>query len=138
VSAAITPEVQQTTLSFEYLLADVDRAWLADGRRLLDETGVEHAVMEADILAMVRLTDRLLLCLADGRLVIVDPLEHFQIVGTYRHTTPLIDLAAHHDAVVAVDGTGSLAGFTVSGNELRATDAGLAQTVSERARRPVR
>ena len=119
IVSPITPSLQKNSeLVFDVLLPDVGNAWLARGRYLLDQEYVLQTELESEVSAMARLGDRLLIALSDQRLIIVDPAENFQVVGTYQLDSTIIDLVVYGNNILTIDQQRNLRGFTTTGNEI--------------------
>jgi hypothetical protein len=123
VVAAITPSLSQASgLEFDHLLPDTGNAWLTRGRLLVDQNNLQIAELDSEITAIARLTDRLVLALADRRLVIVDPAEAYQVVGTLQQQQIIEKLVVYGNKLIAIDDLGQVHAFTSSGNEILATN----------------
>jgi len=119
VSPAIRPLLNtNASPEFDVALADGGQLWFARGRGLFDQNNIQVAELDANVVAIKRLTDRLLLALDNNSMVIVDPVENYQVVGTHPTTQNYVDLTVFGTNVVAIDAAGNLHAFTSSGNEL--------------------
>ncbi|MCI2285235.1 hypothetical protein L3081_19965 [Colwellia sp. MSW7] len=119
VVSAIEPLLMVNDEPLDLILPDVGNAWLVRGRNIFDENGVLQVTLDSNISAISRLTDRLLVALEDNRLVIVDPLENFQVVGTYVTDTVMTDIAVLNTQIMAI-GDNKLYAFNSTGNAIEA------------------
>jgi len=117
VVPAITPSLIVNDEAFDFILPDVGNAWFVRDRSIFDEEGALQVTLDAKISAITRLTDRLLIALEDNRLVIVDPLEDFQVVSTYVTDTVITELAVLNTHIMAI-GNNTLYAFNATGNTL--------------------
>jgi alpha-tubulin suppressor-like RCC1 family protein len=115
VVAGVTLEDVEQGKQFAVILPDVDRAWLAVGRQLRDQNNQVLANMDANITAMARLGDRLLLGLDNQGLAIVDPAENFMTLGFYSMQGQISDIAINGENLLII-ANNKLQAFTVSGN----------------------
>src|SRR5690606_8166079 len=106
--------------TFSVMLPDVSVAWLAEGRNLRNQEGQLLTTLDADITAMTRVGDRLLVALRDQGLMIVDPAENFMALSFYPLAGEVSDVALNGEKLLAIV-HGRLQGFEVSGNWISAT-----------------
>src|SRR5690606_39076840 len=106
--------------TFSVMLPDVSVAWLAEGRNLRNQEGQLLTTLDADITAMTRVGDRLLVALGDQGLMIVDPAENFMALSFYPLAGEVSDVALNGEKLLAIV-DGRLQGFEVSGNWISAT-----------------
>jgi hypothetical protein len=124
VVTGMSPHSSSPFISFDVMLADGAEAWFATGRELRNKAADIMVVLDADITAMGRLGDRLLIALDDNRFVVVDPAENYQVVASHPLSGTVSDLAIGFDRIIAIV-DGELFSYTVSGNTI--SDASLRQ-----------
>ena len=102
---------------FDVGVADLNDAYLARGRRLLDRDGNLLVTLESEISAITHLGNRLLVALANIGLVILDPADDFRVLGTYAISGQVSALAVAGSGAVAIVDAAPQA-LSVAGNAL--------------------
>ena len=104
-----------TGKNFSLMLPDVDNVWHTQGRELRNKEGELLTRLDADITAITRIGDRLLVALKDQGLAIIDPAENFLTLSFYPITGNVSDLAMQGESLLVII-NGQLQAFNVKGN----------------------
>lgn len=111
------PSLSSETQTFSVMLADVDQAWFASERDLINEQGDVVTSFESNISALTRIGDRLLIGLEAGELLIIDPQENFQVLSNHAVGGAATDFALRNERLLAIVND-RLVAFTFRGNAI--------------------